>query len=215
MLNLFEWKQEKIETFREQVKDQIREGFDVHTHFLFSEEQILEIKEEIEIENFSELFEDFEEVSLDEEELEANGHVHEAFDFVPNENGSVMDIEIEVDTSITEVTEQFLETLCGVLFAEEADIEFIEESLRAKIIFRRSKGEVFKKKKCAKGMRLVGNRCIPQTGTQKSKERRRGIKLKRAFKAMGAGKKKKAQIKKKITSRRVSGRARNLANTEN
>ena len=53
------------------------------------------------------------------------------------------------------------------------------------------------------------------TGTQKSKERRRGIKLKRAFKAMGAGKKKKAQIKKSITTRRIRGRARNLANTVN
>jgi len=91
----------------------------------------------------------------------------------------------------------------------------LEESHAAKIVFKRSKGEVVKKKKCAKGMRLVGNKCLPQTGTQKGEERRRGIKLKRAFKAMGAGKKKKAQIKKKITDRRVKGRARNLANTIN
>lgn len=218
MPNLFEWKQEKVENFREQLKDQVREGFDVETHFLFTAEQIAEIKEEIEIEDFEEIVEDFEELSLDEDELEETGFVHEAYEFVPNENGSSMDIEIEIDTSLVEVSEETLEKLCALFFAEEADVEYIEESggvARAKIIFRRSKGEVVKRKKCTKGMRLVGNRCLPQTGTQKSKERRRGIKLKRAFKAMGAGKKKKAKIKAKITTRRIRGRARNLANTVN
>ena len=137
-----------------------------------------------------------------------------AFEFLPSEDGSVMDIEAEVDLSVTDLDESTLEKICDLFFAEEAEIEYIDES-RAKIVFKRSKGEIAKKKKCAKGMRLVGNRCLPQTGTQKSKERRKGIKLKRAFKAMGAGKKKKAQIKKKITKRRTAGRARNLANTEN
>ena len=214
MANLFEWKQEKLETFRDQLKDQIREGFDVNSHFLFTEEQIQEIKEEVEIEDFVEIVEDFEELRLDLDDLEESSDILETFDFLPSEDGSVVDIEAEVDLEITDLDEATLEKICGLLFAEEAEIEYLDES-RAKIVFKRSKGEVVKKKKCSKGMRLVGNRCLPQTGTQKSKERRKGIKLKRAFKAMGAGKKKKAQIKKKITKRRIAGRARNLANTEN
>ena len=102
-----------------------------------------------------------------------------------------------------------------LFFAEDYEVEVLEESNRAKIVFKRSKGEIVKKKKCGKGMRLVGNRCLPQTGTQKSKERRRGVKLKRAFKAMGKGKKKKAALKRKITTTRVKGRSRNLGNTSN
>ena len=214
MKNLFEWKQEKLETFRDQLKHEIREGFDINSHFLFTEEQIQEVKDEVEIEDFSEIVEDFEELSLDDDELEVSSDILEAFEFLPSEDGSVMDIEAEVDLSVTDLDESTLEKICALFFAEEAEIEYIDES-RAKIVFKRSKGEIAKKKKCAKGMRLVGNRCLPQTGTQKSKERRKGIKLMRAFKAMGAGKKKKAQIKKKITKRRTAGRARNLANTEN
>ena len=64
-------------------------------------------------------------------------------------------------------------------------------------------------------MRLAGNRCLPQTGTQKAKERRKGIKLKRARRAMGGGAKKKAALKGKITKRRVKTRSRSLANTTN
>ena len=214
MANLFEWKQQKTETFREQLKNQIREGFDVESHFLFSSEEIEEIKEEILIEDFSEIVEDFEEIELDED-LEDISELQETFEFLPKSDGSVMDIEVEVDLEIVEMSLLTLGKIRDLFFAEDYEIEEIEESTRAKIIFRRSKGEVIKKKKCGKGMRLVGNRCLPQTGTQKSKERRKGIKLKRAFKAIGAGKKKKAQIKKKITSRRVKGRARNLANTIN
>lgn len=214
MANLFEWKKEKTETFREQLKDQIREGFDVNVHFLFSTEEIEEIKEEILIEDFSEVVEDFEEIELDED-LDGLSELQETFEFLPKSNGSVMDIEVEVDLEIVEMNLLTLGKIRDLFFAEDYEIEEIEESTKAKIIFRRSKGEVVKKKKCGKGMRLVGNRCLPQTGTQKSKERRKGVKLRRAFKAMGAGKKKKAQIKKKITSRRIKGRARNLANTIN
>ena len=158
MKNLFEWKQEKVETFRQQLKDQIREGFDFKSHFLFSDEEIDLVREEIEIEDFSELVEDFEELSLDEEELEASGVVHEAYDFVPKIDGTIMDIEMELDTTISELTDITLEKLCSIFFAESADVEYFDESTKAIIIFRRSKGEVFKKKKCAKGMRLVGNR---------------------------------------------------------
>ena len=214
MANLFEWKQEKTATFREQVKRQIREGFDVETHFLFSNEEIEEIKEEILIEDYSEIVEDFDEIELDEE-LDAISELQETYDFLPNQNGSVMDVEVEVDLEIVEMSLITLGKIRDLFFAEDYEVEQFEESTKAKIVFKRSKGEVIKKKKCGKGMRLVGNRCLPQTGTQKSQERRKGVKLKRAFKAIGAGKKKKAQIKKKITKRRIAGRARNVANTEN
>jgi hypothetical protein len=102
-----------------------------------------------------------------------------------------------------------------LFMAEDYEVEVIEESKRANIVFKRSKGKIIKKKKCGKGMRLVGNRCLPQTGGQKAKERVKGIKLKRAKRAMGSGKKKKAAIKAKITKRRVQGRARHFGNTEN
>ena len=214
MANLFEWKQEKTATFREQVKGQIREGFDVETHFLFSNEEIEEIKEEILIEDYSEIVEDFDEIELDEE-LDAISELQETYDFLPNQNGSVMDVEVEVDLEIVEMSLITLGKIRDLFFAEDYEVEQFEESTKAKIIFKRSKGEVVKKKKCGKGHRLVGNRCLPQTGTQRSQERRKGVKLKRAFKAIGAGKKKKAQIKKKITKRRIAGRARNVANTIN
>lgn len=214
-MQLSEWKQEKAYEFRLKLKEQIREGVEVSDHFLFDAYEIQEIMEEVEIEDFSEIYEDFEEVCLDEDELTESFELQEAFEFVPKSDGSYMDIEMEIDTSRFEMTEENLDKIAGLFFCEEYEVEELEEGHAAKIIFKRSKGEVIKKKKCAKGMRLVGNKCLPQTGTQKSQERRRGIKLKRAFKAMGAGKKKKAQIKKKITNRRVKGRARNLANTIN
>lgn len=215
-MNLFQWKQEKLDTFREQLKDQIREGFDVDNHFLFSQEQIEEIKEEIFIEDFSEIVEDFDVLDLDYDNLFESTELQEAFEFMPKEDGHYIDIEAEVDlhedgslnfTALNKIQELFS--------AEDYEVEIIDESSKAKIVFKRSKGAIIKKKKCGKGMRLVGNRCLPQTGTQKSKERRRGIKLKRAFKAMGKGKKKKAALKRKITTTRVKGRARNLGNTIN
>lgn len=211
---LSEWKQVKADEFRLQVKQQMREGVEVSEHFLFSADELEIIKEEVEIEDFAEIVEDFEEICLDEDEMLIESvEVQESFDFIPKFDGTVMDIEIEVNSDY--VSEHSLEAIKDLFFAESYEVEQIEESHRAKIIFKRSKGEVVKKKKCAKGMRLVGNKCLPQTGTQKAGERRRGIKLKRAFRAMGKGKKKKAQIKRKITDRRVRGRARNLANTIN
>lgn len=214
MKNLFEWKQDKLDTFREQLKNQIREGFDPEGHFLFSAQEIQEIKDEVLIEDYSELVEDFDEVSLDEDELEMSSEPQEAYEFEPSKDGQKMDIEIEVNLEQFNIDFASIARIRDTFFAEDYEIEMIDEG-SAKIIFKRSGGKIFKRKVCGKGMRLAGNRCIPQTGSQKSKERVKGIKLKRAKKAMGAGAKKKAMLKKKITSRRVRGRARNLANTEN
>ena len=214
-MNLFQWKQKKTETFREQLKDQIRQGFDISEHFLFSQEEIEEIKEEIFIEDFSEIVEDFEVLDLDDDNLFESSEVQEAFEFLPEKNGHVMDIEVEADLQVVEMSLLTLGKIRDLFFAEDYEVEVLDESSKAIIVFKRSHGKVIKKKKCGKGMRLVGNRCLPQTGTQKSKERRRGIKLKRAFKAMGKGKKKKAALKRKITATRVKGRARSLGNTEN
>ena len=212
-MNLFEWKKEKTETFREQLKHQIREGFGVDSHFLFSQEEIEDIKEEVFIEDFEEIVEDFDELSLDPDDLLESSELQESFEFRPSESGMIMDIEAEFSNEYT-LTLESLNKIKDLFFAE--DYEIIEEGqMKAKIVFRRSKGGIIKKKLCGKGMRLVGNRCLPQTGTQKSQERRKGIKLKRAKKAMGAGKKKKAAIKAKITNRRVKGRARTLGNTIN
>lgn len=213
MLNLFEWKQEKTDNFREQVKNQIREGFDVESHFLFSQDQIDEIKEEILIEDSYEVVEDFNELSL-EEEFEGT-ELMEVYEFKPSEDGQRMDIEVEIDLNLYEMDLMKLGKMRDLFFAEDYEVEVIEESTKAKIVFKRSKGKIVKKKKCGKGMRLVGNRCLPQSGSQKSKERVKGIKLKRAKRAMGAGAKKKAAIKSKITKKRVKGRHRNLAGTEN
>ena len=214
-MNLFQWKQEKLDTFREQVKDQIREGFDVDNHFLFSQEQIEEIKEEIFIEDFSEIVEDFDVLDLDDDLLTESTEVQESYEFLPKSDGAAIDIEVEADLQVMEMSLNALGKIQDLFFAEDYEVEVLDESSKAKIVFKRSKGEIIKKKKCGKGMRLVGNRCLPQSGTQKSKERRRGIKLKRAFKAMGKGKKKKAALKRKITTTRVKGRARNLGNTIN
>ena len=214
-MNLFQWKQKKTETFREQLKDQIRQGFDINEHFLFSHEEIEEIKEEIFIEDFSEIVEDFDVLDLDDDNLFESTEVQEAFEFLPEKNGQFMDIEVEADLQVVEMSLLTLGKIRDLFFAEDYEVEVLDESSKAIIVFKRAKGKVIKKKKCGKGMRLVGNRCLPQSGTQKSKERRRGIKLKRAFKAMGKGKKKKATLKRKITATRVKGRARSLGNTEN
>lgn len=214
MPTLTEWKASKTATLREEVKrSMIDTEQPITEHFLFTADELEEMHEEVLIEQFVELHEDWEEVSLDEDELEESTELQEVFDFIPSPTGRITDIEAEIDLDQYDVNEAVLEKIKEIFYAESYEV--ITEGGMAKIVFKRSKGEVFKKKKCGKGMRLVGNKCLPQTGTQKSKERRKGIKLKRAFRAMGAGKKKKAQIKKKITQRRIKGRARNLANTEN
>ena len=53
-MNLFEWKQSNTESIREELKQQIRDGAVVESHFLFSEEDLKEVHDEVLIEDFSE-----------------------------------------------------------------------------------------------------------------------------------------------------------------
>lgn len=221
-MNLSEWKKYQTLTFREDLKTQMREGIDFTSHFLFSESELEEIRQEVVIESFEEVVEFTEELDLDFNLIENFSDVQEVLDFVPNEDGTTMDLVFEMDLSLVDPSINGLNKLKEHLFAEDYEMEIIdEEDLeekkegRAKVIFKRAKGEVKKKKICGPGMRLAGNRCIPQTGSQKSKERRKGIKLKRAKKAMGTGAKKKASLRGKITKRRVKGRSRSYGNTIN
>lgn len=212
-MNLFQWKQTNLESIREDLKSQIREGFDFNTHFLFSEDDIAEIKEEILIEDFVEDIEFDEEIDLDIDLLEDVDTPQDILEFVPDEFAEKMDLEMEIDLSLYEMDFVTLGKIRDHLFAEDYEVVVNEADNRAKVVFKRAGGTISKKKKCGPGMRLKGNRCIPQQGSQKSKERRKGIKLKRAKKAMGGGAKKRAAIKAKITKKRVSGRSRSYAGT--
>lgn len=147
-------------------------------------------------------------------------------DFVPMEDGEEYDLEFAIEdrTAYDAGIENYLK-IKDALFAEDyevLDVEVVQEDgtvvideKMARVIFRRSKGAITKKKKCMPGMRLAGRRCLPQTGTQKAKMKRLGIKLKRAKKAMGAAKKKKAARIAKITKKRIKGRTRSLASLSN
>jgi len=274
-MNLLEWKQYQTQTFREELKRQMHSGVSHDHHFLFSDEQLEEMKQEVEIERFEETVTFDGEIDLDPQLIENHSEVQEVFDFVPNEEGQVMDLVFEFDLNEVDPSINSMNALRELLFAEDYEMEMIEEEsldegedldgedkncgcgqtpcktygmkdalsdddlnrcnenvineeknpaggkkakgkpARAKVIFKRAKGQVSKKKICGPGMRLAGNRCLPQTGTQKAKMRRAGIKLKRAKRAMGGGAKKKAALKAKITKRRVKGRSRSLANTTN
>jgi len=222
-MNLIEWKKYQTLTMREELKSQMKDGFDFANHFLFSEDALEEMRQEALIESFEEVVEFEDEFEIDVPLIEKHAEVQEVFDFAPDQDGSVMDLVFEFDLSIMDPSVKSLTALKELLFAEDYEMEVIhseedDETVtedRAKVIFKRSKGEIKKKKICGPGMRLAGNRCIPQTGTQKAKERRKGIKLKRAKKAMGSGKKKKAALRGRITKRRVKGRSRALGNTIN
>lgn len=213
-MNLHEWKKSQTDSLREEYKDSIRQGVDAKDHFLFDQDQIAEMQEEVRIEEWSETV-DFEgDLDLSESFIsEDDGDLHEYFDFVPSELGEETDIELEFDLDVIDPSVDLLQKLKEKFFAEDYDIEIDEK--KAKVVFNRSAGKVVKRKKCGPGMRLKGNRCIPQTGGQKAKEKRKGIKLKRAKRAMGAGKKKRAAIKARITKKRVAGKSRNFGNTVN
>ena len=212
-MNLFEWKQKNTESIRDELKEKIREGFEYNSHFLFSEEDLKEIHDEVLIEDFDELIEFDGEIDLDIDLLEDVTTPQELLEFTPDELSEAMDLEIEVDMSLYEMDFVTLGKIRDQLFAEDYDVEVDEANNKAKVVFKRAKGGISKRKTCGPKMRLKGNKCIPQTGTQKSKERKKGIKLKRAKKASGAGVKKRAAIKAKITKRRVSGRSRSYSNT--
>ena len=208
-MNLREWKDLQLVHHRLKVKTALREGVESSSASLFSDEEIQEIKEELEIEQFFEEVEvsDGEEIELTDAD-EDDDSVQEVTEFEPDNLGETFDVEVEFDTELFEVTDEKLDQIRQILFAENFVV--IEEGSKASVVFSKSKGKITKKKKCGPGMRLKGNRCIPQTGSQKAKNRMTGIKIKRAKKALGA-KNKKAALRAKITKKRVKNRARNFA----
>jgi hypothetical protein len=211
-MNLTEWKILQIETQREKLKGILRDGglFEQSLWSMFSAEDIAEIQEEIDIEQFEEAVEWDGEIELTEAD-ELSEQPSEVYEFVANQLGERMDIEVEIDTTMYNLTEEVLETIKDLFFAEDYEVVLEEAAGRAKVVFKRAAGKITKKKRCGPKMMLKGNRCIPQTGGVKAKNRIRGIKIKRAKKKMGAGKKKRATMKAKITKRRVKGRARNYS----
>jgi len=104
-MNLKEWQNSKVESFRQSLKEKIRNDEDIDTTF-FSEDEIAEIKEEVLIEDYSEIV-DFE-GTLDLEEIfktdlndtdcdcpddeEDCSCPEEFYDFIPNEYGEMMDL---------------------------------------------------------------------------------------------------------------------------
>lgn len=210
-MNLSEWKQLTIEGMRNQIKSSLMEGKEPEGRFLsnFSDEEMAEIREEIEIESFCEEVDFEDEIELIEE-TEGGEELQEILEFVVDQNGTLMDVELEIDTVLYDLNEEVLNQIRDVFFAESYEVMF-EAAGKAKVVFRRSAGKITKRKKCGKGMSLKGNRCIPQTGSKKAKNRIRGIKIRRAKKSIGGGMKKKAALKARITKRRVAGRARNYA----
>jgi hypothetical protein len=211
-MNLNEFKILQVEAQREKLKGILRDGgmFEKPLWEMFSAEEIEELHEEIEIEGFEEAVEWDGEIELTEADEFAETP-SEVFEFVADQSGERMDVEVEIDTSMYDLTEEVLEAMKDLFFAEDYEVVLEEAAGKAKVVFKRAAGKITKTKKCGKGMSLKGNRCIPQTGTKKAKNRIRGIKIKRAKKTMGGGKKKKAALKAKITKRRVTGRARNYA----
>ena len=242
-MNLKEWQNSKVESFRLSLKEKLRASDEVDTDF-FTEEQVAEIKEEILIEEYSEYVEfdgtlDLQEVfktDLNDTDCDCPDDEddcscpEEFYDFIPNEYGEMMDLEFELyDASFEDEGVSAYLKIKDAIFADDYDyfepeLSETTDSLEngvtamgevgpAKVVFRRAKGSIVKRKRCKAGSRLKGNRCVAQTGAMKAKNRRKGIKLKRAFKAMGSGAKKRAAVKRRITQRRVKGRSRNYSNT--
>lgn len=209
-----EWKKELVENELDKVKSFIQENKEFETKVL-TEDQIIELYQEVEIEQFSEEVDFDGEIDLTEEYICEDTGVITGYDFVPEENGRKTDLTLELPAEYC--TEGNLEAIQAHLFAESYDIIISEAGSNkgAKVVFKRSKGKIVKSKRCGKGFRLKGNRCIPQTGSQKAKNRMKGIRLVRAKRAMGAGKKKRAALKAKITKKKIKTRARNYAGTTN
>ena len=208
-MNLTEWKQKQISEERERIKGLIREESDIDTWF--SEEDLEELREEVLFEDFSEdiFFEG--EYDLSPIDLE-EGCVFE-HTFVPDQFGEKMDIEVEFDLTENELSLPLIGKMRDAFFAEDYEVEVDED--KAKVVFTRAGGKISKKKKCKKGTKLKGNKCIPQSGSDKAGNRMLGIKLKRAKKTIGAGAKKKAAIKAKVTKKRIAGRSRGFGGTTN
>ena len=171
-MDLREWKRKTEDSIKENAKINLREGMD-YDQALFDEDELLD---EIIVENYKDIVEDFEEIDLiDYDDLQENvDEPQEVVEFNPVEFGEEMDIEAEVDLNTTVMNSASLGKIRDLLFAEDYEVEFFDEANRAKVVFKRAQGEISKMKKCGKGMKLSGNRCVPQTGTQKSKERVKG-----------------------------------------
>jgi hypothetical protein len=252
--NLPDWMEQKREEYRRSYKELVRNNSFVQSDSIIDEETLTQIKDEVVVEDYMETVEFDDEINLDEAESLSKGtdlndtacdcedddHDCECpemyYDFIPDEFGQLMDIEMEIDDQIDHVDDGVKNYLAlkDAMFSDTFDVmdadlpEAVEnddpmehgittfdeaQPGRARVIFRRSKGRIVKRKRCKAGTRLQGNRCVPQTGTRKSALRRTGIKLKRAMRARGAGKKKLASLKRKITKKRVAGRARTYAGT--
>ena len=206
MLSLTEFKLKTIAEEKQYYKEMIAEGKDLPDTVLAEE-----AAEEYLIETFSQTV--TESVVDLTEEVEIENGLVEYFDFVPSPFGEKYDIEMEVDLTVIDPSVDFLLQLKEALHAEEYDVEYIEEAEKAQVVFSRGSGGIQKKKKCGPGTKLKGNKCIPQTGTDKAMNKKQGIKLKRAQKARGSADMKKAAIKAKITKKRVASKARNYSGT--
>ena len=249
--NLPSWMDQKREEYRRHYKELVRKSEFVESDSIIDEDMLEEIKDEVIIEDFMETVEFEDELILDEGSLSGGTDLNDTmcdcpedddscscpemyYDFIPDEFGELMDIEMEIDDQIDHVDDGVKTYLAlkDALFADTFDvmdadlpestddpfehgITSVDEAQpgRARVIFRRTKGRIVKRKRCKAGTRLQGNRCVPQTGTRKAALRRTGIKLKRAMRARGAGKKKLASLKRKITKKRVAGRARTYSGT--
>lgn len=224
MLTLSSWKKNITEYFETDVKKMFAENIPMEEimeqHPIFSEEQLAEYYDEFLIENDVEIVEIYDADSLSPEDdcgCAPDDHdclcPQEYYEFVPSDEGEEYDLEYEYDgmeLPSDDAIDQWT-MIKDKMFAEGlllGDIELITENKQAKVIFKRAKGTIVKKKRCQPGFKLKGRKCIKQTGTQRATNRRLGIKLKRAKKALGVGKKKRAALKAKITKRKTKGRAR-------
>jgi len=211
--DLSSWKSFLVEDAIAKAKQFMREGKELKETIL-TEEQLIEVQQEVEIEDFYEEVDFDGELDLTEEFICEETGVMTVYDFVPCEDGVATELTFEIAEEY--LVEEKLEMIQELLMAKEYEvIEEAGSNKGAKVVFKRAKGKITKSKRCGKGFRLKGNRCIPQTGGQKAANRLKGIRLKRAKRAMGAGKKKRAALKAKLTKKRIKSRARNYAGTTN
>lgn len=207
MLTLNEWKSKAVAEEKRYYKKLISEKAELPENNLAEEARL-----EYEIENFYELVPVKESIDLTETTQIENG-LMEYFDFVPSAFGEEFDIEMEIDLSVMDPSVDLLNKIKQSLFAEDYELEIITEAEAANVVFTRGKGGIEKKKTCPPGTKLAGNKCLPQTGTEKAVNKKKGIVLKRAKRAQGMADKKKAAIKAKITKDRVASKSRNYSGT--
>lgn len=206
-MNLTEFKNKALTEQKDYFKNLLSEGKEI------PQTQIAEEAfEEHLIETFSERVEVLDQIDLTEETIIENALI-EHFDFVPSVLGEEYDVEVEVDLNVIDPSIDFLLALKESLGAKDYDVEFLEENEKAKVVFSRTKGSIQKKKKCPPKHKLKGNRCVPQTGSEKATNKKQGIVLKRAKRAQGAASKKRAAVKAQITKKRVATKARNYSGT--